>query len=384
MLKVIVRSARILGGVLVAVVLSWILPAVVSAAAVGMGPDTSWGSLDPAAAQRTVDLERAAGVEFAREGAGWAWAQPRPGEGFSPEWERALDRIIERDLDAGITPVLLISHPPYWASADPAKYTDATGEHWHPYYKPNDLGAFAAFVRHVVERYSRMGVRHYEIWNEPNLESFWPSGVDAADYVRLLNVGFRAAHDADPDAIVISGGLSNVANAYDYAEQMYAAGARFDRFGYHVYPTRDPAECWKQDGRESLMAFCTIAAIRDVMVDNGDQRKGIWLTELGFSSCNRTLHPVLYRALRFAVSRVAWINAAEECFTEQQQADYLLRSYQLLERDYPYIDAALWGNFRNIPQGPWSSWFTNIGVLNADFSEKPAYAAMRRYATGEP
>jgi len=86
---------------------------------------------------------------------------------------------------------------------------------------PNNY--WARFVYRTVSRYkpggtlaaqrgwpAGLGVRHWEIWNEPDWSFFWSGTV--ADYYRLLKVGYLAARTADPDAVIILGGLMHFAN----------------------------------------------------------------------------------------------------------------------------------------------------------------------------
>jgi len=84
----------------------------------------------------------------------------------------------------------------------------------------NPANRWAAFVYQAVARYrpggaaSRevpgwpvgRGVRAWEIWNEPDLSSFWSGS--AADYARLLKVAAIAARQADPQARILFGGLA--------------------------------------------------------------------------------------------------------------------------------------------------------------------------------
>ena len=55
----------------------------------------------------------------------------------------------------------------------------------------------SAFVRHLIGRYGLEEVRawHFEIWNEPNLEGFWPSGQEA--YFNLYGKTARVVKDVD-------------------------------------------------------------------------------------------------------------------------------------------------------------------------------------------
>ncbi|PID87278.1 MAG: hypothetical protein CSB13_00210 [Chloroflexi bacterium] len=85
----------------------------------------------------------------------------------------------------------------------------------------NDNNKWARFVATAVNRYKPggsiakidgwpegVGVTHWEMWNEPDLTHFWDGS--AADYARLLKVGYLAAKHADPHAVVLFGGLADV------------------------------------------------------------------------------------------------------------------------------------------------------------------------------
>ncbi len=51
------------------------------------------------------------------------------------------------------------------------------------------------------------GVRHWEIWNEEDLDQFFIG--TPADYARLLKVAYLAARQADPQATIVFGGLAH-------------------------------------------------------------------------------------------------------------------------------------------------------------------------------
>lgn len=81
----------------------------------------------------------------------------------------------------------------------------------------NSTNPWASFVYQAVQRYKRGGVLArqqgwinegidvWEIWNEPDLRQFWEGSI--RDYARLLKVAYLAAHQADPTARVMFGGL---------------------------------------------------------------------------------------------------------------------------------------------------------------------------------
>ena len=66
------------------------------------------------------------------------------------------------------------------------------------------INYWGRFVYQVVDRYGDR-VKHWEMWNEPDLEYFWTG--TSADYTQLLKVGYRATKSACPDCTVLFGGI---------------------------------------------------------------------------------------------------------------------------------------------------------------------------------
>lgn len=84
---------------------------------------------------------------------------------------------------------------------------------------PNPANPWALFVYQAVQRYKpggllalqqgwppELGITVWEAWNEPDFPLFWNASVE--DYARLLKVAYLAAHQADPNARVMFGGLA--------------------------------------------------------------------------------------------------------------------------------------------------------------------------------
>ncbi len=75
-------------------------------------------------------------------------------------------------------------------------------------YKPTTID-FTGYTAYV-ENAARLGPDAIEVWNEPNIDSEWPTGtLDPALYVRsMLAPAYRAIKAVDPTIIVISAGLA--------------------------------------------------------------------------------------------------------------------------------------------------------------------------------
>jgi hypothetical protein len=272
-----------------------------------------------------------------------------------------VDSAVAAAQAAGLDVLITYTPPvPYWASADPSKHTDDAGRHWNPYYRPERTADFADFVRRATAHFDAMGVRQYEIWNEPNLQRFWPSGVSAAEFAAFQRAGADAVRSVDPDATVVLGGLSK--SDYDYLDALYEAGARgsFDVVAVHPYlGSNAPGLCWRRpDGRRAIDALCALEEVRATMVAHGDGDRPVWATEFGYST-----------------STAAW------SVTEHEQARYLVEALDAMGA-YPWLERTYLYAFRNptwLGDDP-SDWEANVGLVRTDFSPKPALGAVGEWS----
>ena len=259
------------------------------------------------------------------------------------------DQAVATSEAAGTKIIVMVHRAPKWASGSNDTYM--------PPQNPADLADFMTFL---ANRY-RGRVAAYEIWNEPNGTRFWPSGPNPAHYVDLLKPSYTAVKAADPNALVVFGGL--VQNDYNFVEGAYAAGAKgyFDVMNVHPYPANHPPEqVWYDgNGRISQWAFTGYREVHASMLANGDD-KPIWFTEFGWSTTTTESWGV----------------------TPEQQADYLRRAYCTLEQD-PYVGVAVWYNLRN---NHWDddadTWETQLGLMKTTFERKPSYYAYKDYTPG--
>jgi hypothetical protein len=165
---------------------------------------------------------------------------------------------------------------------------------------------------------------------------------------------------------------------YHYVEAAYAAGAKgyFDVMGVHPYTCWSPSfyyyvdsnENWvgsssstpKPGERMTMYAYTAYREVHKSMLAAGDD-KPIWFTEMGWSTASTGGSCVV---------------------SEQTQASYLTQAYQIAQQD-PYVQVALWYNFREdyFSTGP-SYYDGGFGLMHKDFTPKPAYYAFRDYAKG--
>jgi hypothetical protein len=321
------------------------LPSTAQAAQPGVVPDLTWAT-SSADQDRTAGALRDVGARWVRLNANWADAEPSKGR-YSSWWLAHYDRAVALARSAGARIVMLSYQSPSWASGSSNRETP-----------PRDPADFARFMGFLANRYAGQ-VEAYEVWNEENIDRFWSTGPSAAQYTQLLKASYNAIKAADAGAKVVFGGTS--LSDYDFIEAAYAAGAKghFDVMSVHPYSCHAPNVVHRHgNGRIAKDSFAAYREVRALMAAR-DDAKPIWFTEFG------------------------WSTTSQSCgVSESQQADYLVEALRFIEQD-PYVEVALWYNFRN---NYWNHDEDHIearyGLMRTDFSPKPAYHALKSYRPG--
>lgn len=188
----------------------------------------------------------------------------------------------------------------------------------------NPENKWALYVHAAVTRYKPggvlaqqlswpqgVGVTHWEMWNEPDLNIFWNSSV--ADYARLLKVGYLAAKQADPQAQILFAGLANNAVAaaghtdiYNQVMALYDADPLAAQFGYFhdILATHSYFTAW-QSWYHVWRAGRTLSS--------RGLNKPIWLNETGVPAWNDYPGPV-------------WDPASSLRANVDEQANYVIQS----------------------------------------------------------
>jgi len=244
----------------------------------GMVAEDAFGK--PGRYRRTnLGRVRSAGAGLVRQTFDWARIERRPGRYDLRFYDGYVAALAER----GLSVLPIVFNPPAFRSSAPA-HGAARGT--YPPARPADMGRFAAVL---ARRYGPDGtlwrdnpdlpqvpVRSWQIWNEPNLPVYWPSGPDPAAYVRLLRATGAAIRRVDPHAEIVMAGLPESGLGMPlgrYLEGVYAAGGAgaFDTLALHLF------------GGDARTTLATARAARRLAAANGD-RPGLWITELGWAS----------------------------------------------------------------------------------------------------
>jgi hypothetical protein len=303
-----------------------------------------------------VDQVIASGSKYVRFFVLWSDVEPNHGSFDGLLMQTYQDQFTRLNA-AGVRPVVVVMGAPPWANG--------SGDRFVP---PRSAADFGAFVGTFASRL-RGKVAGYEIWNEPDTAAFWHGGApDVAKYVELLKAAHTSIKAADPSAAVVAGPTTG--NNYNWIDGLYNNGARgsFDAIAVHTDTAcldRGPDAFYREGGKIGQFSFMGYHSVHDVMVAHGDGDTPIWMTELGWSSTNKTC------------TRGAWAGKKPAGVGEANQATYLKQAYHCLAGD-PYVQVAMWFNLQDLSAADEEQ--NRYGLLRADQSQKPSWAAFRDVA----
>jgi hypothetical protein len=312
---------------------------------------------DAAYRRSTLRRQRAAGIGLVRQTFDWSRIEKSPGRYDLAYYDEYVAELATHRMQ--LLPILF--NPPPFRSSKPAEGARAGT------YPPKDPRALGAFGAALARRYGpegtlwrerpglpRLPIRAWQVWNEPSLPAYWPSGPDPAEYTQLLMETGRAIKRVDRDAEIVTAGLPESRIGIPFARflaGMYDAGARdaFDTLAIHSF------------ARDERGAVAAVEGARELMDGRGDGEKKIWVTELGWAT-----------------------GGPDSPFTvgEEGQAERIARSLDALAsgrrrlgvRGLVYFN---WKDARPYAGGE-DFWGLHTGLLEIDGRQKPGFIAFKR------
>lgn len=214
---------------------------------------------------RGETLFRQLGVKWLRAEIPWWQIERSPGTYTFAD----VDKIVGYARDNDITLVFILgANPEFYGRSD------------HSGIRPDHSSDWIAFVAAMVSRYKPV-IRHWELWNEPNLLKSWNSGLWSLDpaYVSfvdwILIPGMAAVRAADPQARICGPDLSSSranGDPIDWFNYMTGRGVAFDVLTHHQY----------DGGNTAAGRFNALQAFYGNAYSQGYAEKEFWLTETGW------------------------------------------------------------------------------------------------------
>ena len=350
-------------------------------------PARFWG-VDPQATPTLEQAERLhrGGVDSMRVPLDWGSLQPTPN---GPIEFGGVDGFVERAARSGIELLPFITGAPKWAV--PAGLVPGGGGAKAPAHLPAKgaaATAWAHLLEELVKRYGQFGsfwaehpsvperpIRTWQVWNEPNFKYF-VARPNPAEYGKLVKVSYAAIKNVDSGAQVILGGLfarpkgSRVPGttkhkspnwfASDFLAAMYkgtpGVKASFNGIALHPYTSR------YQELPEEVEEF------RRVLTLNHDSAKGLWITEMGWSSQRPPANPLANVFAKGPAGQVTQLNGAFHLLVTSQAKWRLQRIYW-----FSVDDSVGTCNFCD-----------GTGLFATGFKPKKSWYAYVRFAGGTP
>lgn len=296
---------------------AWAVPPDVSP--YGVHSHVTRGDEHPFLEEEIVRMKEA-NIEWLRTGFVWSSLERKEGEW---NFERC-DDVVEQCEAAGIRIMGLLHGSPRWA--------EPTIEH---------LDAWRKFVRTTVTRY-RGRVPAWQVWNEPNLKSFWEN-PNPKHYAALLRASYEEIKRADAEAIVVWGATSQLDWRFLRASLEDAEG-KFDVMAIHPYGYGDPRapEAYIPDAIDEL---------HGLLAEYGVGDRPIWFTEWGWPS-----------------------HTGRRGMPDRQQGQYIARAYILAL--HAGLQRGFWYEFQERKETDEENEDA-FGMLEYDLKPKPAYRAYR-------
>lgn len=322
--------------------------------------------VDESKIRASMQLIHDAGITFIRQEFPWeSIEQPGKGQFWDYKYNHSTwyqyDLIVNLAQQYGLQVVARLDTPPAWTRRD--------GNKRGSFAPPDDYADYGDFVSAVVSRY-RGKIIYYQLWNEPNIYPEWgDQAVSAADYVRLLKVGYASAKAAYPDAVVITAGLAPTKEMTSrdlsdlvFLQQMYDSGARGH---FDILAVQDYGLFWGP-GNRLLMTdrpnFSRPRLIRDIMVKNGDASTPIWAMEIGWNSLPTSFSDAPY-------GRV----------TDEQQARYTVQAYARAQKEWPWMGPMMLWFFKRADDHEKNQTWYYFRMFDPDFTPHPVYGVLKDY-----
>ena len=286
----------------------------------------------------------ALGLEWVRVDLHWDRHEPSEGRYRLGELDGVVDSLKQEQLKSVF---YLVGSAPHATSAPSGSPTPDP-------FPPKQAQVFAGRMAMLARRYP--GLDAGQVWNEPNLPSFWRPHENAEAYGRLLQQSTQALRQVDPNKPVVMGGM-----AY-YSQMPVKGGLMLESLGklgvqqlgtiiaYHPYSqTPETDEPGKRD-------FILRSQQLNQML-RGVQVPAIWATEWGWSSYAGPIE-------------------LQELIGEQGQADYVLRRLALMSAlDYDKLFLFALSDLDSRA----SARDQHYGLLDLQGKPKPVYLALQRF-----
>jgi hypothetical protein len=320
---------------------------------------------------KTLQMIHDANITWIKQEFPWQEIEFKKGYFYDDKWQKSswekFDQIVDLADTYGLKIIARVSHPPDWAKA-----TDGSG----PLVNNSDLADFTnALLDHYAGR-----IQYVQVWNEPNLADEWVPGkaVDPAGYVSMMQAVYPAVKAEHPDAVILSAPMAITLEGpelrgnmddLDYWNGLYSDGIKglFDVASANAYGLDQPPDAAPG---ERTLNFRRVELLRDIMVQNGDEDRSIWLNEYAWNASPESLSEE---------EKNYWRHVPEDT-----QAQWTVEGVQYARDNWPWAGVISIWYFRQVGDVPEDKAEYYFRMVNPDFTTAPIYDSVQADAMKYP
>lgn len=240
-----------------------------------------WGKV----AKRARAMKEA-GIHWDRPEMWWGIVEP---EKDKFDWTFS-DRMVQFYKEHRLHGMPILSYFSAWSNNTPP-HDDA------------ERARYANYVYKVVSRYKDT-FKVWEVWNEPNIPTFWPS-PNVKDYTLMLKEAYKAAKRADPTCTIIAAATSGPGNDFIMGIHEHGGWDYCDAISIHPY---------SMAGGPVAQRLDKIIRILNKQMAATGKPKPLWITEMGWMTNwpddfdSQAIYLVQSHAIAFAngVEKLFW------------------------------------------------------------------------------
>lgn len=178
--------------------------------------------------EKAYDKVAELGIKWARIQSGWQRTEIEKGV-YDFNW---IDSIIDNLLKRGIEPWVCLCYGNQLYDDLAKKVFGAVG--CPPIFTDEQKSAWENYVKAFVSRYKGK-IRYYEVWNEPDGEWCWKTGVSGTELGEFTLATAKAVKEIDGNAKVIGGVICNREISYLNEAFKTGMGDYLDFISFHEY-----------------------------------------------------------------------------------------------------------------------------------------------------
>lgn len=225
-----------------------------------------------------------------------------------------------------------------------------------------DIAAFGRFAQAAAQfGKAAKNVLGYEVWNEPNLQAWWPN-PDPILYGRVFESALGGVRSIDTVVPVVSGGVT--IDEPSYLFRLARSGSLRAASGVGIHPYRRDTYVVNTPGYRRTYISPEMYASDVVVAKKYLASQGVslpvWNTESGYSSAfflDPSQYPdALSAEAKYRVGTLVLRNV----LTQIALNEPLITVFRLMDRGFSSTDKEL-----------------NFGLLDASGAEKPSYVALK-------